>query len=99
MAKVRGWAKCVKGVKKVQAFGYKINTPFGYNVQHVTIVNYTVLNIWKLLREWILKVFNTRKLWLVTDMNETSCGSHSTMYTNIESLLCILEMDMLIICQ
>ena len=42
----------------------KINKFCGYNVQHVTIitiVNNTVLHIYKFLREYMVKVLITRK--------------------------------------
>ena len=64
-----------------------------YNV--VTIVNNTVLYVWKLLREQILKVFITRKKgncvswWILT----YGCD-HFAIYTNIKLSCCTPETNM-----
>ena len=55
----------------------------------VTIVSDTVLHVGKkLLREQILKILITRKQFVVTmydnDVNQTYCGNHFAIYTNIE---------------
>ena len=60
-----------------------------------TIVNNTVLYIWKWLREQILKVLLTRKkivcnyVWWQILIRH--CGDHFTIYTSIESLGCTPE--------
>ena len=62
----------------------------------VTIVNNTVLHIWKLLREWN---FSSQKKIFVTyyDMNvKIYCGDHFIMYTNIKSLCWTVEINIML---
>lgn len=57
-----------------------------------TIRNNTILYIWKLLREYFLKVLLTRRKKVTMcgiDVNQTYCGGHFTVYTRIESLRCM----------
>ena len=79
-----GVGKMGEGSQKVQTSSYKVNKSWDVIYSMVTIVNNTVLYIWRLLRDYILKVLITRKknnVWwcLLT----TYCGDHFAMNTNI----------------
>lgn len=53
----------------------------------VIIVNKTVLCIWKLLSEWILKVLIIRKKIITICGDGYYCVDHFATYANIESML------------
>ena len=65
----------------------------------VTIVNNTVLHIWKLLRVDLKSSHHKKKILLklgmVTDTNKTSCDEHFTVSTNISSLCCTPETNII----
>lgn len=53
-----------------------------------TMANKTILHIWKWLREETLNIIITRiktlLLCMVTDVNQTYCGDHFVIYTNVK---------------
>lgn len=57
-----GRAICLFQSNNLNANSSVINKSWGCNVYMGTIVNNTVLCIWKLLREWVFRVHVTRKL-------------------------------------
>ena len=65
----------------------------------VAIVNNAVFYIWKVLREWNLKVLITRKKLcncVVMDVNQSYCGNHLTIHTHIRTLCCAPETHILL---
>ena len=69
-----GWADCLKVVKKYKLPIIKEISPGDVTYIMVTIINSTILHIWKLQRELTLKVFITRKKcncvcwWMLTKL-------------------------------
>lgn len=56
-----GWAECVKVAKRYKLPIIKEISPGDVTCIMMTVINSTILHIWKLQRELIFKVFITRK--------------------------------------
>lgn len=69
----------------------------GAKYSMATVVNKTVLYIWKLLRERILEILITREKsnCVEMDVSWTYYGDHFHIFTNIKSLDCTPEANMI----
>lgn len=83
--------------ENIQTSSYKINKAWEVTYNVVTIANNTALAYFKVVKSANPKILITRKknCDVVMDVKETYCGDYFTIYTNIKSLFCIPETNVI----